>query len=84
MHVMSSSPTMRVQNPYAVCAKAVGTTTGGKSCKYDWSSIHEAEVRAYAMYRARALMRCKDGLTRTALREMKIGALRRLLMQCMG
>ena len=73
---MSTSETSRVRNPYAVCAAAVGTTTGGSSCKYDWSTVHEAEARAYALHRARALMGCTRGLTRAALRDMDVGELR--------
>ena len=37
-------------NPYAVCARSVGTTTGGRSCQYNMRSIPLSEVKAYMLY----------------------------------
>ena len=46
LHLMAKG----VQKPYGICAKSTGTTTGGKPCNYDFQSIPETEVRAYARH----------------------------------
>ena len=46
MHVMAKG----APNPYAICAKSVKTTTGGKSCNYEMKSIPKGEVEAYMLY----------------------------------
>ena len=46
MHVMKRGH----PNPYAVCARSVGTTTGGKSCQYNLKSIPLSEVKAYMLH----------------------------------
>ena len=34
-------------NPYSICADSVNTTTGGKSCEYDFRKIPITEIKAY-------------------------------------
>lgn len=46
LHLMAKG----VQKPYGICARSTGTSTGGKPCKYDFESIPETEVRAYARH----------------------------------
>ena len=59
------------RSPYALCARSVGTTTGGKSCHYDWAGIPISEVRAYALFHAKrgTLPFRVDGLTDAELRQ---------------
>lgn len=49
LHVMTEGR----QNPYAVCAASVGTTTGGASCQYDYRRLALSQLRAYAAYQQR-------------------------------
>lgn len=51
LHVMNSN----FSNPYAICASKLKTTTGGKSCEYDWSQIPFSEVKAYSLYHAQKM-----------------------------
>lgn len=60
LHVLDSKNPP--SNPYAVCAskgrngkKGVGTSTGGKSCDYDWTKIPDSEVKAYAKFNKQKL-----------------------------
>ena len=53
LHVMSSNSD--IDNPYAICASSVTTTTGGKSCDYDWNHIPFAEIKAYALFNAKKM-----------------------------
>jgi len=37
-------------NPYATCAKSIGTTTGSKSCNYNINNIPYDELEQYLSY----------------------------------
>lgn len=37
-------------NPYSVCSKSVGTSTGSKSCQYNMDTIPIDELRKYITY----------------------------------
>ena len=64
LHVMARGG---VRNPYAICARSTGTSTGGKPCHYDWRQIPDDEVRAYVgALRKRGV---QLGVSRDALKE---------------
>lgn len=74
LHVMSSNSA--VDNPYAVCASSVKTTTGGKSCDYNWNDIPFAEIKAYALFNAK-----KMELTPEKIEKMTTKQLRTFLVE---
>lgn len=46
LHVMANSD-YKPKRAYQICARSVGTTTGGRPCMYDWDRIPEDEIRGY-------------------------------------
>jgi len=56
-------------NPYTVCAASVKTTTGGKSCMYDFSNkdIPENEIQAYIQLNKHKFGNCIKKNTRQNL-----------------
>ena len=46
LHLMAR----KTKDPYAICASKLRTTTGGRSCSYDWDRIPFDEVLAYLKY----------------------------------
>ena len=73
LHVMASGSSV---NPYAVCAASVTTTTGGKSCDYNWDYIPFSEVKAYSLFHAHKL-----NLSATQIHEMSETELRTVLTE---
>lgn len=77
LHVLDSKNPP--SNPYAVCAskgrngkkRGVGTSTGGKSCDYDWSKIPDSEVRAYAMFSKQKLGTSEKEIGMRSPRELR-------------